>query len=53
MTAVDRVQRLAVALTHLQAGRWRRAEAAARVLMRSDADDVEAMLLAGLAIATG
>lgn len=53
MAAVDRVQRLAEALTQLQAGAWRSAELAAKAALDTDPDDIEAMVLLGLAIAAG
>ncbi len=50
---MHRLTHLAASLGHLRAGRWELAEAAARTPLLAAPDDVEAMLLLGLAITAG
>ena len=50
MGGPDRVRRLKTALEHLEARRWRLAEVEGRVLIAMDPNDIEAMLIIGLAI---
>ena len=51
MDGPERVRRLRTAIEHLEARRWRMAEVQCRLLMTIDPNDIEALLILGLAIA--